>query len=96
MMTPTAKKALSSTIRALRERLVTDLDAALERAYLLQIPLQTASLDARTKDARQRLEAWLSESPEGTAHARREVVPQPHHPARAPLHPSPRQQTRRY
>jgi len=74
MMTPTAKKALSSPIRALRERLVTDLDAALERAYLLQIPLQTASLDARTKDARQRLEAWLSESPEGTAHARREVV----------------------
>ena len=37
-MTTDAKKALSTTIRGLRERLLTDLNASLDRTYLLAVP----------------------------------------------------------
>ena len=63
-MTPDAKRALSTTIRALRARLLQDLHAATESAYRLSIRrLQDAGLDAvaATKRRRERLEAWIAE-----------------------------------
>ena len=56
-MTPEAKKLLSSTVRALRARLLGDLQAAMEGEYRLGV--------ARVRDAfltvngRQHIDAWL-------------------------------------
>ena len=69
MMTPEAKKALSSTIRGkqgttnggLRHRLLDDLRLATESAYRLSARVQDAGLDEAAKTKRQRLEIWLDE-----------------------------------
>jgi len=60
-MTPEAKKALSKTIRGLRERLLEDLHAATESAYRLSVRTQDAGLAERPKALRRRLEAWIGE-----------------------------------
>ena len=61
-MTPEAKKALSSTIRGLRQRLLEDLRLATESAYRLTVKrIQDAGLDQASTTKRQRLENWLDE-----------------------------------
>jgi hypothetical protein len=61
MMTPEAKKALSSTIRGLRQRLLEDLRLATESAYRLAVRAQDAGLDEAARTKRQRLDNWLDE-----------------------------------
>lgn len=58
-MTPDAKTKLSKTIRALRERLLTELNEAVDREY--KFTLKNPKLDTKTKIKRQRLEDWLAE-----------------------------------
>jgi hypothetical protein len=60
-MTPEAKKALSSTIRGLRQRLLDDLHVATESAYRLSVRAQDAGLEEAARRKRQRLDAWLDE-----------------------------------
>jgi len=60
-MTPEAKGALSKTIRALRERLLADLDDAMVRAYKLGTPIGKARLDDLQSRRRARLDAWVDE-----------------------------------
>ncbi|WP_216923313.1 BREX-6 system adenine-specific DNA-methyltransferase PglX [Synechococcus sp. CCAP 1479/9] len=60
-MTPEAKKALSSTIRGLRQRLLEDLRLATESAYRLSVRAQDAGLDEAARTKRQRLDSWLDE-----------------------------------
>jgi hypothetical protein len=61
-LTPEAKSKLSSTIRALRERLLTDLQNAVESTYRLSITtLSKAGLAEEQRVKRQRLEPWLDE-----------------------------------
>ena len=61
-MTPEAKKALSSTIRGLRQRLLEDLRIATESAYRLSVQrIKEAGLDEAARTKRQRLESWLDE-----------------------------------
>lgn len=61
-LTPEAKFKLSSTIRALRERLLTDLQNAVESTYRLSITtLNKAGLAEEQQVKRQRLEQWLDE-----------------------------------
>lgn len=70
MMTPEAKKALSSTIRGqqssatnggLRQRLLDDLRIATESAYRLSVRAQDAGLDEAARTKRKRLDSWLDE-----------------------------------
>ena len=58
-MTSEAKGKLSKTIRALRERLLTDLSEATDREYKLSI--RTPKLDTAKTARRKRLEDWLAE-----------------------------------
>jgi hypothetical protein len=58
-MTSAAKGKLSKTIRALRERLLTDLSEATDREYKLSI--RTPKLDTAKTARRKRLEDWLAE-----------------------------------
>ena len=60
-MTSDAKRALSSTIRGLRQRLLDDLRIATESAYRLSVRAQDAGLDEAAKTKRQRLDSWLDE-----------------------------------
>lgn len=61
-LTPEAKSKLSNTIRALRERLLTDLQNAIESTYRLSIKtLNKAGLAEEQQVKRQRLEQWLDE-----------------------------------
>ena len=60
-MTPEAKKALSSTIRGLRQRLLEDLHVATESAYRLSVRSQDAGLDEAARTKRKRLDDWLDE-----------------------------------
>ena len=60
-MTPDAKKALSSTIRGLRQRLLEDLQIAAESAYRLSVRAQDAGLDEAARTKRKRLDSWLDE-----------------------------------
>jgi len=60
-MTPEAKKALSSTIRGLRQRLLEDLHLATESAYRLSVRPQDAGLDEAARTKRKRLDSWLDE-----------------------------------
>ena len=60
-MTPDAKRALSSTIRSLRGRLLADLQAATESAYRLSIRIRDAGLPEAKRVRRARLEAWIDE-----------------------------------
>ncbi|PSR13214.1 SAM-dependent methyltransferase, partial [filamentous cyanobacterium CCP3] len=70
-LTPDAKNQLSRTIRALRVRLVTDLNNAAESTYRLSIAaLDRAGLAEEQREKRRRLETWLDEQ------VRAEVAPQ--------------------
>ncbi len=60
-MAPEAKSALSSTIRALRTRLLDDLHAATEGAYRLSLKAKDAKLSEAARIRRERLEIWISE-----------------------------------
>ena len=60
-MTSEAKRALSTTIRGLRARLLDDLHAATEAAYRLSVPAGDAELPEAAAVNRQRLETWLDE-----------------------------------
>lgn len=60
-MTTDAKKALSSTIRGLRQRLLEDLQIAAESAYRLSVRAQDAGLDEAARTKRKRLDSWLDE-----------------------------------
>lgn len=60
-MTSDAKRALSTTIRSLRTRLLDDLHAATETVYRLSVRAPDAGLDEATRARRGRLEAWVAE-----------------------------------
>lgn len=61
-MTPEAKKALSSTIRALRAHLLDGLHSETEQAYRLSITDPTGvGLDEAARERRARLEGWIDE-----------------------------------
>ena len=61
-MTPEAKKLLSSTVRALRARLLEDLRAAMETEYRLGVGrAREAGLGEAAARKRARLEGWLDE-----------------------------------
>ncbi|MDI9636201.1 BREX-6 system adenine-specific DNA-methyltransferase PglX [Geitlerinema splendidum] len=60
-LTAEAKAKLSSTIRSLRDRLLTDLHNAVESTYRLSLPIVKAGLAEEQKIKRQRLEQWLDE-----------------------------------
>ena len=64
-MTPEAKSALSSTIRALRTRLLEDLHAATEGAYRLSLKAPDARLGEAARIRRERLENWIAEQVRG-------------------------------
>jgi very-short-patch-repair endonuclease len=60
-MTPEAKSQLSTTIRALRARLLDDLHAAVEGAYRMKLGRTQAGLSEVPRTKRQRLEEWIDE-----------------------------------
>lgn len=60
-MTPEAKKALATTIRALRDRLLADLHDATEARYRLGAKADVAGLAAGPATRRARFEAWIDE-----------------------------------
>jgi len=61
-MTPEARKLLSTAIRALRARLLGDLEAAMDTEYRLGVArLEHADLGEAAARKRARLEAWLGE-----------------------------------
>ncbi len=60
-MTSEAKRALSSTIRAMRARLLEDLHGATESTYRLAIRARDAGLDAVKRTRRRRFESWMRE-----------------------------------
>ena len=60
-LTPEAKKALSSTIRGLQQRLLDDLHVATESAYRLSVRPQEAGLAESARTKRKRLDDWLDE-----------------------------------
>ena len=64
-LTPEAKSKLSSTVRSLRDRLITDLQNAIESTYLLSIPVGRAKLREAEQVRRRRLESWLDEMVRG-------------------------------
>ncbi len=64
-MTPDAKKALSTTIRAARTRLLDDLHATTEATYRLGVRRQDAGLGTVEDEHRARLEAWTGEQVRG-------------------------------
>ncbi len=60
-MTPEAKRELSSTIRAIRSRLLTDLHDATESAYRLSVHEREAGLFEAARAKRKRLDDWIKE-----------------------------------
>ena len=60
-MTSDAKRALSTTIRGLRARLLDDLHAATEATYRLSVPAGEAELPEAATVRRRRLETWIGE-----------------------------------
>jgi hypothetical protein len=64
-MTSEAKRALAKTIRGLRGRLIEELGAAMERAYLLSIDAKKAQLDEAARVKRARLERAIEEQVRG-------------------------------
>lgn len=60
-MTPEAKRALSTTIRPLRARLLDDLHDATESAYRLSVRVQDARVDEAKRIRPERLEMWIKE-----------------------------------
>lgn len=60
-MTSEAKKALSTTIRDLRDRLLEDLKASAESTYRFSMRVGAAGLSERVRAQRERLETWIEE-----------------------------------
>jgi len=60
-MTPASQKALSTTIRKLRERLLTDLRDGTESAYRLGLPVSESGLSETQAQRRIRFESWIDE-----------------------------------
>lgn len=60
-MTPEAKRLLSTTIRAVRARLLSDLHTATESAYRLSVRARDAELSEAAEVKRGRLETWIDE-----------------------------------
>jgi len=60
-MTSDARRALSTTIRSLRARLLEDLHDATETAYRLSLRPRDAGLGEAARSRRGRLESWVSE-----------------------------------
>ena len=60
-LTPDAKTKLSSTIRDLRDRLLTDIHNGAESFYRLSVTIKQAGLAEEAHIKRQRLEKWLDE-----------------------------------
>ena len=60
-MTPEAKRELSSTIRAIRSRLLSDLHDATESAYRLSVHEREAGLSEAARAKRKRLDDWIKE-----------------------------------
>lgn len=85
-MTPAAKRALSSSIRALRKRLLRDLQDSTEALYRFALSPAEARLDRSTLDRRARLETWLQ-----TQHANilNETKTAPSTTAATPAQPEP-------
>ena len=65
-MTPEAKKAIPSTIRGLRHRLLQDLHVATEPAYRLSVRPQDVGLDKAAWTKRKRLDDWFGVSDQTT------------------------------
>ena len=64
-LTPEAKSKLSSTVRGLRDRLITDLHNAIESTYLLAISRGKVKLREAERVNRRRLEDLLDEQMRG-------------------------------
>lgn len=60
-LTPEAKQLLSTTVRALRERLLRDVHDEADRRYRLSVAIDKAGLDEAHRRRRERLDAWLDE-----------------------------------
>ena len=60
-MTPEAKRELSSTIRAIRSRLLLDLHDSAESAYRLSVHEREAGLSEAARAKRKRLDDWIKE-----------------------------------
>ena len=60
-MTPEAKRELSSTIRAIRSRLLSDLHDATDSAYRLSVHQRDAGLAEASRARRKRLDDWIKE-----------------------------------
>lgn len=60
-MSPEAKRALSTTIRDLRARLLGELHDATEEAYRFSVRAQDAGLEEAKRRRRGRFEAWIAE-----------------------------------
>lgn len=71
-LTPEAKFKLSTTIRALRDRLLTDLHNGLDSTYRLSIPLEKAGLAEEQRAKRQWLEQWLDEQARAEGKSKKE------------------------
>ena len=69
-MTAEAKRALATTIRALRAQLLEDLHAATETAYRLAVRTQEAGLPEAAKTKRARLERWIGEQHRAQANSK--------------------------
>jgi hypothetical protein len=69
-MTSDAKRALATTIRSLRARLLDDLHAATETTYRLSVHARDAGLDEAARARRGRLEAWVAEQVRAQSTAR--------------------------
>jgi hypothetical protein len=69
-MSAEAKRALATTIRALRAQLLEDLHAASETAYRLAVRAQEAGLPEAAKAKRARLERWMGEQHRAQANSK--------------------------
>ncbi len=75
-MTSEAKAWLASTVRRLREQLLTDLMRELESVYRLGLPAQRAELSAERTAGRARLERWLDEQSRSGSRGGKETLEQ--------------------
>jgi hypothetical protein len=60
-LTSEAKAKLASTIRELRDRLLTDIHNTADSTYRLSLPIEKAGLAEEQRVKRSRLEQWLKE-----------------------------------
>lgn len=60
-LTQEAKQQLASTIRAIREQLLSAIHNEADRRYRLSVPIDQAGLDEASRQRRERIEAWTDE-----------------------------------